>query len=94
MEEFRKTGALVDYYDPYVPKYRHAGIWYEGIAALTEDVLKSYDLVCIATAHTNVDYAMVCSCGIPVFDCKNVCKEIGDETDDGMYCDDCKPGKC
>ena len=29
----------------------------------------------IATAHTKVDYAMVASCGVPVFDCKNVCKK-------------------
>ena len=59
MEEFRKTGALVDYYDPYVPKYRDAGVWYEGIPALTPEAVKGYDLVCITTAHTNVDYAMV-----------------------------------
>ena len=76
MEEFRKTGALVDYYDPYVPKYRDAGVWYEGIPALTPEAVKGYDLVCITTAHTNVDYAMVTGCGVPVFDCKNVCKGI------------------
>lgn len=76
MEEFRRTGAEVDYYDPYVPKYRDQGVWYEGIPALTEEAVKEYDLVCIATAHTKVDYAMVCRCGVPVFDCKNVCKGI------------------
>lgn len=76
MEEFRKTGAIVDYYDPYVPKYRDQGVWYEGIPALTEEAVKEYDLVCIATAHTKVDYAMVCRCGVPVFDCKNVCKGV------------------
>ena len=76
MEEFRKTGALVDYYDPYVPKYRDAGVWYEGIPALTPEAVKEHDLVCITTAHTNVDYAMVTGCGVPVFDCKNVCKGI------------------
>lgn len=76
MAEFRKTGALVDYYDPYVPKYRDGGKWYEGIPALTETAVRCYDLVCIATAHTKVDYAMVAGCGVPVFDCKNVCKGI------------------
>ena len=76
MEEFRKTGALVDYYDPYVPKYRDAGVWYEGIPALTPEAVKEHDLVFITTAHTNVDYAMVTECGVPVFDCKNVCKGI------------------
>lgn len=76
MAEFRKTGALVDYYDPYVPKYRDGGMWYEGIPALTERAVKEHDLVAIATAHTEVDYAMVANCGVPVFDCKNVCKGI------------------
>ncbi len=76
MEEFRKTGALVDYYDPYIPKYRDGGVWFERIPALTPKAVKGYDLVCIATAHTKVDYGMVCSCGVPVFDCKNVCRGI------------------
>lgn len=76
MEEFRKTGALVDYYDPYVAKYRDGGVWYEGIPSLTPETIKGYDLVTIATAHTRVNYAMVASCGVPVFDCKNVCKGI------------------
>lgn len=76
MAEFRKTGAEVDYYDPYVPRYRDGGKWYEGIPALTKDAIKCYDLVCIATAHTKVDYATVAGCGVPVFDCKNVCKGI------------------
>ena len=76
IEEFRKTGAEVDYYDPYVPKYRDGGIWQESIPALTPEAVKGYDLVCITTAHTTVDYAMAASCGVPVFDCKNVCKGL------------------
>lgn len=76
LEEFRKTGAHADFYDPYVQKYRDGGVWYEGIPALTPEAVKGYDLVCIATAHTKVDYEMVSSCGVPVFDCKNVCKSI------------------
>ena len=76
IEEFHKTGAEVDFYDPFIPKYREEGKWYEGIPALTAEAVKQYDLVCITTAHTKVDYAMVASCGVPVFDCKNVCKHI------------------
>lgn len=76
IEEFKKTGAQVDYYDPFVSKYRHEGQWHTGIPALTEEAVKQYDLVCITTAHTKVDYAMVTGCGVPVFDCKNVCKNI------------------
>lgn len=76
MEEFRKTGAQVDFYDPYIPKFREHGVWYEGLSAISPEILKDYDLVTITTAHSNVDYGMVCSCGVPVFDCKNVCKNI------------------
>ena len=76
IEELHKTGALVDFYDPFVPKYREDGVWFEGIPAIDPDVICQYDLVIITTAHTNVDYAMVAGCGVPVFDCKNVCKDI------------------
>jgi len=76
IEELRKTGAKVDFYDPFVPRYRENGKWFEGIPALTADVVKGYDLVCITTAHSNVDYGMVVNVGVPVFDCKNVCKNI------------------
>lgn len=74
IEEFAKTGAVTEYYDPFVPRYRHEGQWFEGLPALTPEAVKSYDLVIITTAHTNVDYQMVVDCGVPVFDCKNVCK--------------------
>lgn len=76
IEEFHKTGANVDYYDPFVPKYRHGGEWVEGLAEISPEILRQYDLAIITTAHSNVDYAMVASCGVPVFDCKNVCKGI------------------
>lgn len=76
IEEFNKVGSEVDFYDPYVAKYRHEGEWHEGLATISEAVVKGYDLVCITAAHTNVDYAMVTACGVPVFDTKNVCKKI------------------
>lgn len=74
--EFEKTGAKVDFYDPFIPQYKENGVWHKRIPALEPDVIAEYDLVTITTAHTTVDYAMVCSCGVPVFDCKNVCKAI------------------
>ena len=76
IEEFAKTGAVTEYYDPFVPKYRYEGQWYTGLTELTPEVVKAYDLVIVTTAHTNVDYDMVVNCGVPVFDCKNVCKNI------------------
>ncbi len=76
IEEFEKTGAQVSYYDPFVPKYRHNGQWHEGLAAIDPEVIAQYDLVAITTAHTTVDYPMVAGAGVPVFDCKNVMKNI------------------
>ena len=76
IEEFHKTGAVVDFYDPYIPMYREKGQWFEGLTEINTEILNSYDLVCITTAHTNVDYNMVANAGVPVFDCKNVTKNI------------------
>lgn len=76
IEEFQKTGANVDFYDPFIAKYREKGKWFEGLKEINTEILKRYDLVCITTAHTTVDYNMVCSAGVPVFDCKNVTKNI------------------
>lgn len=39
-------------------------------------MIAQYDLVAITTAHTTVDYQMVANAGVPVFDCKNVMKNI------------------
>lgn len=76
IEEFEKTGALVEFYDPFIPKYRENGAWHEGIPAISKEILQGYDLIVITTAHTNVDYEMVANCGVPVFDCKNITKSI------------------
>ena len=76
IEEFHKTGANVDFYDPFVPKYREKGQWFEGLKEISPEIIRGYDLVIITTGHTTVDYEMVCSAGVPVFDCKNVTKNI------------------
>ena len=76
INEFHKTGANVDFYDPFVPKYREKGQWFEGLKEISPEIIRGYDLVIITTGHTTVDYEMVCSAGVPVFDCKNVTKNI------------------
>lgn len=76
IDEFHKTGAVVDFYDPFIPQYRHNGQSHSGIPALTAEAIGGYDLVVVTTAHTNVDYAMVAQVGVPVFDCKNVMKGV------------------
>lgn len=75
MEEFQRNRAETAYYDPHVPRCRYKGQWYESLKALTKEVIHSYDLVVVTTAHSCVDYAMVAEAGTLVFDCKNVMKQ-------------------
>lgn len=76
IEEFHEVGAQVDFYDPYIAKYLRKGKWHSGLSHLDVDVVQTYDLVVITTAHSNVDYKMVAEAGVPVFDCKNVTKNL------------------
>jgi len=78
MEELRKSGAEVSYYDPYVPEYCHRGESFRSIPALDAGVLESADLVMVATAHTNVDYELVQRHAKAVFDTKNAMKSVKD----------------
>ncbi len=79
IEEFEKTGAHIDFYDPFIPEFRENGVSMKGIEKIDPEIIKGYDLVCITTAHTNVDYDMVCNTGVPVFDCKNVTKNVANK---------------
>ena len=76
IEELRKEGADVTFYDPYVRKYRHKGEWFEGAEALTAELVDKADIVVITTAHTTVDYAFVQRHARAIFDTKNVMKGI------------------
>ncbi|SCX02945.1 UDP-N-acetyl-D-glucosamine dehydrogenase [Lachnospiraceae bacterium YSD2013] len=77
IEELEKVGANVDFYDPWIPKYKEHGVFREGIKALTPETVAEYDLVMVTTAHTNVDYDMVQKNAKAVFDTKNVTKALG-----------------
>ena len=75
-ELLRKEGCAVDYFDPWIAKYRHDGKHYESLKTITPEIIKQYDIVVITTAHSNVDYEMVCSNAKSVFDCKNITKDV------------------
>lgn len=76
IEELEKEKALVEYYDPWVAEYREHGNTVKGLTALTPEIIASYDLVMITTAHSNVNYAMVQANAKAIFDTKNVMKSI------------------
>ena len=76
MELLENKNVIVDFYDPYIRriKLEYREVW--GLDSIDDDSLSSYDLVIITTAHTNVDYNMIARSGVPVFDTKNVMKNI------------------
>lgn len=76
IEELKKVGAIVSYYDPFVSRYRHKGAWNEGEQKLTAELLESSDIVVVTTAHTTVDYDFVQLHSKAVFDTKNAMKAV------------------
>ena len=45
IDEFEKTGALVNFFDPYIPQYKERGVVREGEKELTKKLLESADIV-------------------------------------------------
>ncbi|MCI8477614.1 MAG: nucleotide sugar dehydrogenase [Oscillospiraceae bacterium] len=78
MEELQKSGAQVDYYDPFIPHCHYQGRQYDGLPGIPPSTLQHYDLALVTTAHSCVDYERIAQVGIPVFDCKNVMKSVKD----------------
>lgn len=72
----QREQAIVDFYDPWITEYTKSGRSVKGLAELTPNVISSYDLVMITTAHSKVDYRMVQKNAIAIFDTKNVMKHI------------------
>ena len=73
----QRDGADVAYHDPFVPSFEDHGLSLEGVA-LTDEVLKSYNLVLILTDHTCVDYRLVVQNAGHVLDTRNCTKCIRD----------------
>lgn len=72
-------GADVEYYDPWVPKFKNMyGQSGESLKELTPEIVEAFDLVMVTAAHHNVDYGMVQKHAKAVFDTKNVMADIRD----------------
>lgn len=76
IEELKKVGSDIAYYDPFVPMFKKDGLTMTGEKELTKDIIKNSDLVLITTAHTNVDYKFVVDNAKVVFDTKNITKGL------------------
>jgi UDP-N-acetyl-D-glucosamine dehydrogenase len=82
MEMLKQRGAAVDYHDPYVPVIRptreHAQWAGTRSVAWERGILESYDLVLIATKHSNVNYAELARWSRCIVDTRNAMSGIAD----------------
>ncbi|MEY8283076.1 nucleotide sugar dehydrogenase [Lachnospiraceae bacterium 50-23] len=76
VEVLQREKADVEYFDPWVAEYKYKGQKYQGIKEITPEIIASYDLIMVTTAHSNVDYVMVQKNAAAIFDTKNVMKNI------------------
>ncbi|WLD77021.1 nucleotide sugar dehydrogenase [Mogibacterium neglectum] len=72
----KERGAVTDFYDPWIPKYKRNGEWHEGISEINADIIKGYDLILVATAHDAYDYEMIRKNAVTIFDTRNAFKDV------------------
>ncbi len=73
IELFKEKGAHVDYNDPYVPeipKLRHHNLEMKSVP-LSDETLKQYDAVVVATDHSDYDYGLIRSNAKLIIDTRN-----------------------
>ncbi|MDD2521340.1 MAG: nucleotide sugar dehydrogenase [Anaerolineaceae bacterium] len=71
----REKGAIVSYYDPFVPELDHENIQMSSEKDLAASV-ENADLVAIITNHAKIDYNMVVEKAQLVFDARNATKDV------------------
>jgi UDP-N-acetyl-D-glucosamine dehydrogenase len=76
IDNLNKVGAVVEYYDPWVPEYKRNGQVFHSIKEINPEIVASFDLIMVTCAHSNVDYKMVQENATAIFDTKNVMKDI------------------
>lgn len=75
MHELHKQGADVQYHDPYVPRIKLGDTELSSLE-LNDDTIQSFDMVIIATAHSNVDYANVVRNAKAVLDTRGITRHL------------------
>lgn len=72
---FKEQGALVSFYDPYVPTIKLNGETLKSIK-LTASGLRDKDCVLIVTDHSNIDYEFIVNNAKFIFDTRNALRHI------------------
>ena len=70
-----KKGALVSYYDPYLPYLKIGGINLKGLT-FDKNAFKDSDCVVIVTDHSNVDYGFIVKHSNLIVDTRNTLKGV------------------
>lgn len=81
IELLTEKGAKVDYNDPYIPEakgMRHYDFIMKSVP-LNDEMIKKYDVVLIATAHTDYDYKWLFEHASLIVDTRNAMKDFDDE---------------
>jgi UDP-N-acetyl-D-glucosamine dehydrogenase len=78
IELLMQNGADVDYNDPYIPQTRKMRKYdfNKSSVTLTQETLKQYDCVVIATDHTSYDYELIVKNSALVVDTRNATRKI------------------
>ena len=71
-----KSGSNVKYYDNYVPKLEYNSVKLESLITLNKSVLNSFDVCCVLTDHSEVDYNLVAENSKLIVDTRNVFRNI------------------
>ena len=74
IELLQKEGAVVEFYDPYIPEYKYKGEIHKGLKEIDAKKVQEADLVMFTAAHSKFDYEMIEKNAKAIFDTRNAMK--------------------
>lgn len=77
MLELEKSGAIVSYWDPFVPSFKGHGLE-KSSQELSAETISGADMILIATDHSNTDYEFIVEHAKVVLDTRNATKNVSD----------------
>ena len=72
----KERGAVTDFYDPWIPKYKRNGEWHEGISEINAEFIYEYELLLVGSALDAYDYEMIRKNAVAIFDTRNAFKDV------------------
>ena len=75
IKKLEEEGAIISYYDPYIPKFINSGKEYKSLIELNPKEIRDKDIIIITTDHSKIDYDMVVKNAKAIFDTRNAIKD-------------------